>query len=93
MVEAWGDDVLDGKVTDFKRAVQAGPDEVVVFSRVQQRFVRNQAAAFSCCATSGRARERVRSSIIRRRPSRPPANSNGQTGQLQSKPTMADRCR
>ena len=32
MVEAWGDDVPDGTVTDFKGAVQAKPDESVVFS-------------------------------------------------------------
>jgi uncharacterized protein YbaA (DUF1428 family) len=32
LVEAWGDDVPDGKLTDFKGAVKAKPDEVVVFS-------------------------------------------------------------
>ena len=31
-VENWGDDVQEGKLTDFRRAVQARPDETVVFS-------------------------------------------------------------
>lgn len=32
MVECWGDDVPDGEVTDFRKAVKAKDDEVVVFS-------------------------------------------------------------
>ena len=32
MVEAWGDDIADGKVTDFKKAVAAEDGENVVFS-------------------------------------------------------------
>ena len=33
--EGWGDDVPDGKVTDYKRAVQAKDDENIVYSYVQ----------------------------------------------------------
>jgi uncharacterized protein YbaA (DUF1428 family) len=35
LVQAWGDDVPEGKVTDFRRAVKAEPDETVVFAFIE----------------------------------------------------------
>ncbi len=35
LVEAWGDDVPDGRVTDFRRAVKAEPGETIVFAFIE----------------------------------------------------------
>ena len=35
MIECWGDEVPEGKLTDFRRAVKATKDEAIVFSWVE----------------------------------------------------------
>ncbi|HEY2137238.1 MAG TPA: DUF1428 domain-containing protein [Xanthobacteraceae bacterium] len=35
LVDGWGDDVPEGKITDFRRAVQARDDETIVFSWIE----------------------------------------------------------
>ena len=59
ILECWGDDVPDGKLTDFRRAVQASADETVVFSwityksraqrdRVNAKFMNDPRIAAMC---------------------------------------------
>jgi len=57
IVEAWGDDLPDGKVTDFRRAVQAKDDEEVVFSWVEYPDKATRDAASEKIRTDPRMKE------------------------------------
>jgi uncharacterized protein YbaA (DUF1428 family) len=54
VVEAWGDDLTDGKVTDFKRAVQTTADESVVYSWVEWPSKADRDAAWKKIMTDER---------------------------------------
>ena len=46
VVECWADEVADGRHTDFRRAVQATPEEEIVFSWVEWPDKATRDAAF-----------------------------------------------
>lgn len=57
IVEGWGDDVPDGKVTDFRGAVKAKDGEVVVFSWIEYPSKEVRDAAFKTMMEDPRMKE------------------------------------
>ena len=59
VVECWADDVPEGKVTDFARAVQAKADESVVFSWIEWPDKKTRDAAMKTIMSEGFNDERM----------------------------------
>ena len=59
VVECWADDVPEGKVTDFGKAVQAKADETVVFSWIEWPDKETRDAAMKAMMADDFADERM----------------------------------
>ena len=59
ILECWGDDIPDGDVTDYRKAVQAKDDETVVFSWIEWPDKATRDAAMKTMMSDGFRDERM----------------------------------